>query len=201
MTTPREASLDEFTVSSGQFQLLPRLVSTPSQRHLPARIFSLRKSNKPLVALQEQLYGQDAKERAIAILRICTLLQDSSYAQQALQRPALISLLARLLREDGKRSLDVCLCVVAFFCALSSFAQLQGHLLENQVGARTIEILSVCAQRTSLQVRKSTTLLAEFTAASHAASHCASNTILCCPQGRCTVYLLQSSQIDLAATD
>ena len=102
---------------------------------------------------QEQLYSEDLPTRAAAVGRICSTLETSTNMTVLLQRPALLSVLARLLREDGRKSLDLCLGIVGLFCALSYFQQLQSNLVENQVGARTLDLLSLSIQRARLQVR------------------------------------------------
>jgi hypothetical protein len=42
--------------------------------------------------------------------------------------------LARLLREEMKRSIDLCTNIVSVFFALSNFSQLHQLIMDNQVG-------------------------------------------------------------------
>ena len=109
------------------------------------------------LCLQEGLYSDDLQARSAAVAKICVVFQDSTNLTVLLQRPALLSVLARLMREDGRKSLDLSLSTVGLFCALSYFTQLQGMLLEHQVGARTLDILTFSIQRACLQVSLSGT--------------------------------------------
>ncbi len=54
-------------------------------------------------------------------------------AQALLSRETLLSTLARLLREDGPRSLDMAMAVAGCFYACSCIKELHRQLLDNQV--------------------------------------------------------------------
>lgn len=54
--------------------------------------------------------------------------------QALLERDNLLSTLARLLREDGLKSLDLATAIAGCFFACSCLQQLHKLLLENQVG-------------------------------------------------------------------
>ena len=106
-----------------------------------------------LCGVQETLYSEDLSARAAAVSLISAGYFDSANFTRLLERPALLSITTRLLREDGRKSIDVSLAAVGLFCALSCFTQLHSNLLENQAGARTLELLSFTLQRIRLQVR------------------------------------------------
>lgn len=55
--------------------------------------------------------------------------------QVLLSRETLLSTLARLLREDGPRSLEMATAVAGCFYACSCVKELHRQLLDNQVGA------------------------------------------------------------------
>lgn len=55
--------------------------------------------------------------------------------QALLSRETLLSTLARLLREDGPRSLEMAAAVAGCFYACSCIKELHRQLLDNQVGA------------------------------------------------------------------
>jgi hypothetical protein len=64
--------------------------------------------------------------------------------QALLSRETLLSTLARLLREDGPRSLDMATAVAGCFYACSCVKELHRQLLDNQVGV--LNMLPVHAQ-------------------------------------------------------
>lgn len=61
-----------------------------------------------------------------------------SSAQALLSRETLLSTLARLLREDGPRSLDMAMAVAGCFYACSCVKELHRQLLDNQVRAAVV---------------------------------------------------------------
>ena len=101
---------------------------------------------------QESLYSDSLQKREAAVRDLCSVFRQSSNLSLLLQRPALLSVLARLVREDGRKSVDVSLGALSLFCVLSHFPQLQHHVLEHQVGARTITILAFFADLSHEQV-------------------------------------------------
>ncbi len=53
--------------------------------------------------------------------------------QALLSRDSLLGILARLLREDGRKSLELAGALASCFYCLSAFSQLQRPLLDHQV--------------------------------------------------------------------
>ena len=66
--------------------------------------------------------------------------------------PSLLPTLARLLREDGRRSLPLASAIASAFCVLSSFRQLHHNISELQVGATVLELVQLEVQRTAQRI-------------------------------------------------
>lgn len=62
-------------------------------------------------------------------------------AQVLLSHETLMQTLSRVLREDGKRSIDLCTNIISVFFSVSNFTQFHGLIMQNQVrltqGARS----------------------------------------------------------------
>jgi hypothetical protein len=54
----------------------------------------------------------------------------------------------RTLREDGKRSIDLCINITSVLFSISNFTQLHALLLDAQVGALTMDIIDLETKRT-----------------------------------------------------
>lgn len=65
-----------------------------------------------------------------------------------MSHPSLLPTLARLLREDGRRSLELAGAATSAFCVLSSVRQLHRIIGELQVGALALELAQLEVQRT-----------------------------------------------------
>lgn len=51
--------------------------------------------------------------------------------------------LARVLREDGKRSIDLTTNIITVFFSLSNFSQFHPLIMEQQIGALTMDIIDL----------------------------------------------------------
>ena len=55
--------------------------------------------------------------------------------------------LSRVLREDGKRSIDLCTNIISVFFSLSNFSQFHPLIMEQQMGAKTVDIIDLEVKR------------------------------------------------------
>jgi hypothetical protein len=80
------------------------------------------------------------------------LSKPTRHVQALLSHPSLLPTLMRLLREDGKRSLDLSAAVAAAFYSLSCLRQLHRVVGELQVGALLLELCQLEVQRTAQRI-------------------------------------------------
>ncbi len=99
--------------------------------------------------LQENLYEDDVKDKARAANCIATLFRQAQHLEPLLSHATL----ARVLRDDGKRSVDLCVGIQSVWLVLSNFSQFHQLLVENQVGVLTIDILDLEIKRTEHRVK------------------------------------------------
>ena len=95
----------------------------------------------------ERLYDDDPKTRLECVEKIALLASRSSNLEALASHETLPQTLARVLREDGRRSTDVathCLCV---FFALSNASAFHGLILGNQVGDATLRVVDLELRR------------------------------------------------------
>lgn len=85
---------------------------------------------------------------------IAQLFRDTTNFPTLLAQAGLMQLLARTLREEGKKSTDVAVNAVAAFFSLSNFSALHGLIMDNQVGAMTLDLVALEIQRTELRTRE-----------------------------------------------
>lgn len=82
---------------------------------------------------------------------IARLFRDTAHLEPLLSSGALLQTLARVLREDGKKSLDLAINVVAAFFSVSNFTQLHPLISQHQVGLLCIELIELEIKRTELR--------------------------------------------------
>eukprot|EP00775_Hariotina_reticulata_P002316 gene2316-2624_t len=97
----------------------------------------------------EGLYDEDITKRAAAAGMICQLFRRLTNLEPLLERDNLLSTLARLLREDGMKSLELATAIAGCFFACSCFKQLHRVLLDNQVGTLLMDLVALELQRSS----------------------------------------------------
>ncbi|GAQ89168.1 Kinesin associated protein KAP [Klebsormidium nitens] len=94
----------------------------------------------------EQLYeGLDEKVRATGL--ILQLARQTENLEGLLTHTTLLGALARVLREDGRKSLDLSLNIVGVYFAFSNFSQFHQVLVEQQIGTLTMGIIDLEVQR------------------------------------------------------
>lgn len=85
---------------------------------------------------------------------IAQLFRHTANFPMLLAKPGMVQLLARTLREEGKKSTDVAVNAVTVFFSLSNFSVLHGLIMDNQVGAMTLDLVALEIQRTELRTRE-----------------------------------------------
>ena len=105
--------------------------------------------------LQENLYEDDVKDKARAANCIATLFRQAQHLEPLLSHATLLPTLARVLRDDGKRSVELCVGIQSVWLVLSNFSQFHQLLVENQVGVLTMEVVDLEIKRTEHRVKVS----------------------------------------------
>ena len=103
--------------------------------------------------LQENLYEENVKDKARAANCIASLFRQAQHLEPLLSHATLLPTLARVLRDDGKRSVDLCMGIQSVWLVLSNFSQFHQLLIENQVGVLTMEILDLEIKRTEHRMK------------------------------------------------
>lgn len=75
-------------------------------------------------------------------------LPPSHFLPPLLSQDTLVPTLARVLRDDGKLSTELCLALMRVLFCLSCFSQLHTLLVDNMVGSLTFDILDLEFKRT-----------------------------------------------------
>ena len=99
------------------------------------------------------MYEEDVKDKARAANCIATLFRQAQHLEPLLSHATLLPTLARVLRDDGKRSVDLCMGIQSIWLVLSNFSQFHQLLIENQVGVLTMEILDLEIKRTEHRMK------------------------------------------------
>lgn len=96
----------------------------------------------------EDLYEEDMAKKVRATGMISQLFRKTEYFESLLQHDTLIQTLARMMREDMKRSIDLCINIVSVFFSISNFTQFHGLIMDNQIGALTMDLIDLEIKRT-----------------------------------------------------
>ena len=89
----------------------------------------------------ERLYDDDMNARVDATARIAALARRVENLPMLLGHDTLVQTLARVLREEGRKSVDLATNVVSVFFAFSNYSQFHPAILENQMGDATMRIV------------------------------------------------------------
>lgn len=71
----------------------------------------------------EDLYEEDMAKKVRATGMICQLFRKTEYFEQLLQHDTLLQTLGRLMREEMKKSIDLCINIISVFFSISNFSQ------------------------------------------------------------------------------
>lgn len=96
----------------------------------------------------EDLYDEDMTKKVKATGMIASLMRSTENFEALLSHETLLQTLARLLREDGKRSIDLCINIVSVYFSVSNFSQFHHLILDNQIGALTMDLIDLETKRT-----------------------------------------------------
>ena len=95
----------------------------------------------------ERLYDDDMNARVDATARIAALARRVENLPMLLGHDTLVQTLARVLREEGRKSVDLATNVVSVFFAFSNYSQFHPAILENQMGDATMRIVDLETKR------------------------------------------------------
>ena len=95
----------------------------------------------------ERLYDDDAATRAECVAAVAALAADVGNLRALASHETLPQTLARVLREDGRRSADIAANVLAVFFAMSNASAFHGLILGNQVGDATLRVVDLELRR------------------------------------------------------
>ena len=107
-----------------------------------------------LETYMEQLYDDDIAVKVNALGMIAQLFRNAANFELLLAQPGLLQLLARTLRENGRKSMDLALNIVSVFFSVSNFSQFHSRVMNNQVGAMTMDLTLLEVQRTAVRTRE-----------------------------------------------
>ncbi|KXZ50592.1 hypothetical protein GPECTOR_16g767 [Gonium pectorale] len=96
----------------------------------------------------EGLYEEEMPKKVRATGMIAQLFRNTENFETLLSHETLLQTLARVLREEGKRSIDLCTNIISVFFSVSNFTQFHGLIMQNQVGALTMDLIDLEIKRT-----------------------------------------------------
>lgn len=97
--------------------------------------------------LQEKFYDDSLEEKTRAASRVAALACRASNLDALVSNETLLSGLARVLKEDGKRSIDLSTAVLSVFFSFSHYAQFSQAILDNQLGDATLRLVDLEMKR------------------------------------------------------
>lgn len=101
----------------------------------------------------EALYDDDIKVKARATGQIAQLARRTEHLEELISSENLLAALTRVVREDGKRSMDLTINVISVFFAFSNFSQFHEIIIQNSVGDLTMRAIDLEMRR--IEHRKS----------------------------------------------
>jgi Kinesin-associated protein (KAP) len=139
----------------------------------------------------EQLYEEDTAAKIQGLGMIAQLFRSAANLEELVSKSGLLQLLARTLREEAKKSMDLAINAISVFFSMSNFSKFHGLVMDNQVGAMTMDLITLEVQRTAVRTRE------------HGISPAEIAQKVCCT-GSCTCMICQPrhgivSEDDLAA--
>jgi len=100
------------------------------------------------------LLYNDMADKVKGTLHILQLARNPDNLEVMLQQGTLLGVLSRLLKEDGKRSMELVINIVYIFFSFSNFSQFHQSLSEHQVGDMTMRVIELEAKRYEVRVRE-----------------------------------------------
>ena len=95
----------------------------------------------------EKLYDDDMAVKVEATTYIAALARSTETLESLLAHETVVQTLARVLREDGRKSVDLATNIIGVFFSFSNFSQFHQVILENQMGDMTMRIIDLEVKR------------------------------------------------------
>jgi hypothetical protein len=111
-------------------QLDNYIVRLPVVLPQPANVWL---SPPPPLPLQEDLYDEDMTKKVRATGLVAQLFRQTEHFESLLAHESLLQTLARIMREEMKRSIDLCINIISVFFSVSNFSQFHQLIMDNQV--------------------------------------------------------------------
>ncbi|MEW5306391.1 MAG: hypothetical protein WDW36_008859 [Sanguina aurantia] len=96
----------------------------------------------------EGLYEEGMPAKVKATGMIAQLFRNTENFAKLLSHETLLQTLARVLKEESKRSIDLTINIVSVFFSVSNFTQFHGLVMSLQVGASTMDLIDLEIKRT-----------------------------------------------------
>ncbi|GAX77716.1 hypothetical protein CEUSTIGMA_g5159.t1 [Chlamydomonas eustigma] len=96
----------------------------------------------------EDLYEEDMSKKVRATGMISQLFRKTENFETLLSHETLLQTLSRLMREEMKRSIDLCINIVSVYFSISNFSQFHPVIMDNQIGALTMDLIDLEIKRT-----------------------------------------------------
>ena len=125
---------------------MARAWTSVRQRQAPS-LANVKSHAEDLDDYLERLYDDDMNARVDATARIAALARRVENLPMLLGHDTLVQTLARVLREEGRKSVDLATNVVSVFFAFSNYSQFHPAILENQMGDATMRIVDLETKR------------------------------------------------------
>lgn len=110
---------------------------------------SIRNIDDYLEALYDELPA-----KVVATAKLAQLSRRVEHLEELITHDSLLGALSRVLKEDGKRSVDLCTNIISVFFSLSNFSQFHPSISEHGMGAKAIEIVDLEVKRAELREKE-----------------------------------------------
>jgi len=124
------------------------------QQHAASQIFKTQQKQyepaylKDLERYIEELYEEDMSVKVKATGMIAQLFRHTENFEVLLMHSTLLQTLARMMREEMKRSMYLCINIISVFFSISNFSQFHQIIMDNQMGALTMDLIELEIKRT-----------------------------------------------------
>ena len=92
-------------------------------------------------------YEDNIEKQIEATMNILTLLLDFRNINDILDHESLLQLLSRVLQEEHKKSIELCVHVQCIFCVLANYQEFHEKLTQFQVGKATMDVIEYQIER------------------------------------------------------
>lgn len=110
---------------------------------------SVRNIDDYLEALYDEL-----PEKVKSTAKLAQLSRRVENLEELLAHDSLLGALSRVLKEDGKRSVDLCTNIISVFFSLSNFSQFHPAISEHGMGAKALELVDLEVKRAELREKE-----------------------------------------------